>query len=105
MEFALPLRSRRRRRTAIIASVPLDDHQMGELLKAFGAAPVYSYESVKQGVARIAGLSDSEADDAVAAWVEIWGGTIQKHTDRAWEITLPETSVAAIQQLPAPPPE
>jgi len=89
----------------MIAGVPLDDHQMGELLEGFGAAPVYSYESVKEGVARFAGLSDSEADAALAVWVELWGGTIQKHTDRAWEITLPETSVAAILQLPAPPPE
>ena len=89
----------------MIASVPLDDHQMGELLKAFGAAPVYSYESVKKGVMRLADLSGSEADAALAAWLELWGGTIQKHTDQGWEITLPETSVAAIQQLPAPPPE
>ena len=89
----------------MIASVPLDDHQMGELFKGFGAAPVYSYESVKEGVMRLAGLSDAEADAALAAWVELWGGTIQKHTDRAWEVTLPETSVAAIQELPAPAPE
>ena len=89
----------------MIAGVPLDDHQMGELFKGFGAAPVYSYESVKEGVTRIASLSESEADAALAAWVELWGGTIQKHKDRAWEVTLPETSVAAIQQLPAPPPE
>ena len=82
--------------------MPLDDQQMAELLKGFGAGPVYSYESVKQGVT---GFSDSEADAALASWVELWGGTIQKHTDRAWEITLPETSVAAIQDLPAPPPE
>ena len=88
-----------------MASMPLDDHQMGELLKRFGAAPVYSYESVKQGVTRLGGLSDSEAEAGLAAWVELWGGTIQKHTDRAWEITLPETSVAEIQDLPAPPPE
>ena len=89
----------------MIASVPLDDHQMGEILEGFGAAPVYSYESVKQGVTRLTGLSDSEADAALAEWLELWGGTIQKHTDQAWEITLPETSVAAILQLPAPPPE
>ena len=89
----------------MIASVPLDDHQMGELLQGFGAAPVYSYESLKQGVTRLTDLSDPEADAALAAWLEVWGGTIQKHTDRAWEITLPETSVAAILQLPAPPPE
>ena len=89
----------------MIASVPLDDHQMGEILEGFGAAPVYSYESVKQGVKRLTGLSDSEADAALADWLELWGGTIQKHTDQAWEITLPETSVAAILQLPAPPPE
>jgi hypothetical protein len=89
----------------MIASVPLDDHQMGEILEGFGAAPVYSYESVKEGVTRLAGLSDADADAALAAWVELWGGTIQKHTDRGWEVTLPETSVAAIQELPAPPPE
>jgi hypothetical protein len=89
----------------MIASVPLDDHQMGELLKGFGAGPLYSYESVKQGVTRLTSLSDSDADAALGAWVETWGGTIQKHTDRAWEITLPETSVAAIRQFAAPPPE
>jgi hypothetical protein len=89
----------------MIASVPLDDQQMGELLKGFGAAPIYSYESVKQGVTRFTSLSDSKADAELAAWVELWGGTIQQHRDREWEITLPETSVAAIQQLPAPPPE
>ena len=89
----------------MISSVPLDDEQMGALLKGFGAAPVYSYESVKQGVTRFAGLSDSEADTALAEWVELWGGTIQKHSDQGWEITLPETSVAAIQQRAAPPPE
>lgn len=89
----------------MIASVPIDDHRMGELLKGFGAAPVYSYESLKEGVTRLTDLSDSEADAALAAWLELWGGTIQKYTDRAWEITLPETSVAAILQLPAPPPE
>ena len=87
------------------ASVPLDDHQMAELFQGFGAAPVYSYESLKEAVTDFTGLSDSEADAALAEWLELWGGTIQKHTDRAWEITLPETSVAAIRQLPAPPPE
>ena len=89
----------------MIASVPLDDRQMGALVKVFGPAPVYSYESVKQGVMGLTGLSDSEADAALAAWLELWGGTIQKHTDQAWETTLPETSVAVILQLPAPPPE
>ena len=89
----------------MIASVPLDDHQMAELFKGFGAAPVYSYESLKEGVTSFTGLSDAEADAALAEWLELWGGTIQKHADRAWEITLPETSVAAIRQLPAPPPE
>jgi hypothetical protein len=89
----------------MIAGVALDDHKMGKLLEALGAAPVYSYESLKEGVTRVTGLSDSEADAALAAWVDLWGGTIQKHADRGWEITLPETSVAAIRQLPAPPPE
>jgi hypothetical protein len=89
----------------MIAGVLLDEHQMAELLNALGPAPVYSYESLKEGVTRITDLSGSEADAALAAWVELWGGTIQKHTDRDWEVTLPETSIASILKLPAPPPE
>jgi len=34
----------------MIAGVLLDEHQMAELLKAVGAAPVYSYEPPKEGV-------------------------------------------------------